>query len=61
MNALPNKGAANSKVNSPSNQKVGQETTCYVQKEEAKQCGKISNAKKALLKPHEEFDNGTNR
>jgi hypothetical protein len=52
VNVLPNKGAVDSEVNSPSKLKVGQETTCYVQKEEeAKPCGRISNAKKALLKP----------
>jgi hypothetical protein len=62
VNVLPNKGAADSKVNSPSKLKVGQETTCCVQKEEeAKQCGEISNSKKTLLKPLEEFDNETNR
>jgi hypothetical protein len=62
VNALPNKGAVDFEINSPSKLKVGQETTCSVQKEEeAKQCGRISNSKKALLKALEEFDNGTNR
>jgi hypothetical protein len=61
VNVLPNKGATNCKVNSPSKLKVGQETTCYVQKEETKQYGRISNANKALLKPLRKFDNGTNR
>jgi hypothetical protein len=52
VNALLNKGAVDSEVNSTSKLKVGQETTCYVQKEEeTKQCGRISNAKKTLLKP----------
>jgi hypothetical protein len=63
IDVSPNVGSihVNALVNSPSKLKVGQETTCYVQKEETKQYGRISNANKALLKPLRKFDNGTNR
>jgi hypothetical protein len=62
VNVLPNKGIVDSKVNSSDKLKVDQETTCSIQKEEeVNQCGRISNGKKALLKPHEEFDIRTNR